>query len=148
MSIFSSCRLVVRKRSRPLLSKSEQMARVRSRNTATEMAFRKLLWARGLRYRLYAPLPGTPDLVFRRARVAVFIDGCFWHGCPRHYRKPAANAEFWQSKLQRNVERDRRVNRKLRTQGWRVVRVWGHSLDSASASRVAELVWNAVRVLS
>jgi DNA mismatch endonuclease (patch repair protein) len=71
-----------------------------------------------------------PDFVFRRERVAVFVDGCFWHQCPLHARVPVNNSEFWSEKLRRNVERDRAANRALRAAGWKVVRVWEHELST------------------
>lgn len=110
------------------LSKSEQMARVKSRNTGLEVLFRKLLWRRGLRYRLHGRLAGSPDLVIRSRRTVVFIDGCFWHGCPHHYRAPATNVEFWRAKYNKNRQRDQKVNRSLKADGWRVIRVWEHEI--------------------
>lgn len=103
------------------------MARVRQRDTAPEVSLRRALWAAGLRYRLHDKrLPGTPDIVFARARLAVFVHGCFWHchGCERSQRLPKANADFWRTKLARNVERDAEVQRRLRDLGWRTVVVW------------------------
>jgi DNA mismatch endonuclease (patch repair protein) len=96
----------------------------------------------GGRYRLRPRLPGTPDVVFPRARLAVFIDGCFWHGCPEHYRAPKANAEFWRAKIERNTSRDRRVDRELLDMGWRTVRVWEHEIridPRGVATRVVDL---------
>ncbi len=110
------------------MSRSETMARVGSRNTSPELALRRALWAAGLRYRLHRALPGTPDLSFVGARLAVFVDGCFWHGCPRHYSAPATRAEFWANKLRRNVDRDRRVGAELSAMGWTFVRVWEHEI--------------------
>lgn len=124
-------------------TKSQQMARVRSRDTGPETVLRRALWAEGLRYRVRLALPGTPDLVFPRARVAVFVDGCFWHGCPSHYTAPEANSEFWEAKLKRNQLRDRRVNRLLAESGWRVVRVWEHEVAAdprAVVERLRDLV--------
>ncbi len=119
-----------RKTRTTLLTKSEQMARVRSKDTEPEQALRRALWAAGLRYRLRLKLPGTPDIVFPRAKVAVFIDGCFWHGCPVHYTRPATNSAFWSRKLGVNQERDRRVDRDLAEMGWTAVRVWEHEVAS------------------
>jgi len=86
---------------------------------------RRELHRRGLRYRLHAPdLPGKPDIVFRRARVAVFVDGAFWHGHPERCRLPATNREYWARKIERNAARDARVRRELAQMGWRVVRLW------------------------
>ncbi|MGV3723966.1 MAG: very short patch repair endonuclease [Actinomycetota bacterium] len=118
-----------RGRKKPLLTKSEQMARVKSRNTALEVSLRKALWHRGARYRLRLKLPGSPDLAFISVRLVVFVDGCFWHGCPDHHTFPKANAEFWRNKLERNVARDRRVDQELAELGWQVVRVWGHEVE-------------------
>lgn len=116
------------KRASGPLTKSEQMARVRSKNTAAEVQLRRALWGAGLRYRLHVRLPGTPDIAFIGPRVAVFVDGCFWHGCPLHYTSPANNAEFWASKLRRNVARDRAADSALVANGWTPVRVWAHEL--------------------
>lgn len=118
-----------RGRKKQLLSKSEQMARVKSKNTALEVTLRKALWHRGARYRLRQKLPGSPDLVFIGARLVVFVDGCFWHGCPEHHTFPKANAEFWRAKLERNLARDRRVDQELVDLGWTVVRIWGHEVE-------------------
>jgi DNA mismatch endonuclease (patch repair protein) len=112
------------------------MARVRSRNTAPEVVLRKELWALGRRYQLHAPIPGRPDIVFAGPRVAVFVDGCFWHGCPEHYSAPAANAEFWRAKLERNVARDRRADHDLAGDGWLVLRVWEHEIATALPAAV------------
>ena len=77
-------------------------------------------------WRRHAKLPGRPDFVFNAERVAVFIDGCFWHGCPVHFKEPATAAEFWREKIRRNRARDLRVRRELRRRGWHVVRIWEH----------------------
>ncbi len=101
------------------------MRRVRAKNTSEEILLRRELHARGLRYRLHAPdLPGRPDVVFRRARVAVFVDGAFWHGHPERCRRPKSNRAYWVRKIERNRARDQRVNRELREMGWRAVRLW------------------------
>ena len=115
------------------------MARVRNKDTAPEIALRKAVWETGLRYRLHMRLPGTPDFSFPRERVAVFIDGCFWHGCPRHYTKPARNAQFWAEKLKRNTARDRRVDNELRKLGWLVLRVWEHEAQENLPGAVAKV---------
>jgi len=101
------------------------MSRIRGRHTEPERVLRSLLWRAGLRYRLHAKTPvGRPDIVFVGPRVAVFVDGCFWHGCPRHYVRPRSSHEFWAAKLQTNVRRDIEQTRKLEESGWRVCRVW------------------------
>jgi len=109
------------------------MSRIRGRDTGPELVLRRALWARGLRYRLENKLPGRPDIVFRGAKVAVFVDGCFWHGCPLHAVRPKANAEFWRKKLDANIERDTRVTAELKEMGWHVLRFWEHEIrDSVS----------------
>lgn len=106
------------------LNKSEQMARVRRSGTSPELAVRQALWAAGLHYRIRNRLPGSPDLVYAGRRIAVFVDGCFWHGCPRHYSAPRNRRLFWAQKLRDNVARDRRVDATLRAEGWLPIHVW------------------------
>lgn len=117
--------------------RSETMRRVRGKDTSCELALRRELHRRGLRYRLNARLPGKPDLVFVSARVAVFVDGCFWHGCPQHCRVPATNREYWRRKIARNAERDKAASKALRAEGWRVIRVWEHRVKSPAGLRAA-----------
>lgn len=121
------------------LTKSEQMARVRSRDTGVETALRSALWEAGLRYRVRPNLPGTPDLAFPAARIAVFVDGCFWHGCRVHYTEPVRNVDFWRRKLARNMERDRRVDAELTRMSWRVVRVWEHEITGELGATISRL---------
>lgn len=112
----------------------------RRRDTRPEMRIRRALHALGYRYRVdRAPLPSLrrrADIVFTRQRVAVFVDGCFWHRCPRHGTSPRSNAEYWQAKIARNVERDRETDADLRDSGWRVVRVWEHEPVGEAVDRV------------
>lgn len=116
----------------------------RSRDTGPELAIRSLLHRRGLRYRVVArPIPEvrrTADIVFTRAKVAVFVDGCFWHVCPQHYREPASNVGYWREKARRNVERDRETDALLTAAGWTVVRVWEHVDPADAVERIAEIV--------
>ncbi|WP_427008843.1 very short patch repair endonuclease [Pseudarthrobacter sp. H2] len=102
----------------------------RSRDTEPELAVRRILHAKGLRYRVgIRPLPGlrrTADIAFTRARIAVFIDGCFWHGCPVHYRAPGSNMTYWSAKVSRNRERDLETTGHLVSAGWTVLRFWAH----------------------
>lgn len=125
------------------LTKSEQMATVRSENTAPELRLRRELWHRGLRYRIHYDLPGTPDIAFPGQQIAVFVDGCFWHGCEKCYSAPETNAEFWRKKLERNQARDTRVDRDLRDEGWAVLRIWEHEVMGGlkdAADRVEQAV--------
>jgi DNA mismatch endonuclease, patch repair protein len=116
-----------RGRAKPL-TRSEIMSRVKNRDTNLELVLRKCLWRLGLRYRLGSRLPGKPDLVFPGAQLAVFIDGCFWHGCPIHFKLPKTNSVFWERKIGKNRERDHRVEVTLSNSGWTVLRVWEHSI--------------------
>lgn len=125
-------------------ARSRVMASVKSRDTGPEKALRRLLWRAGVRYRLHARgLPGRPDISNRQARVAVFVDGCFWHKCPRHYRQPASNAAFWRQKVAYNQHRRATVRRDLGNLGWKVVEVWECDLrgkPEVVARRVTGLV--------
>jgi len=105
------------------------MERIRSfGNKATELRLLHILRSEKITgWRRHSHLPGRPDFAFPKARVAIFVDGCFWHGCPLHYRRPRRD-EYWQPKLRRNQARDRRVACALRSKGWIVLRVWEHSL--------------------
>ncbi|WP_405001189.1 very short patch repair endonuclease [Isoptericola haloaureus] len=123
---------------------SLRMSRAKRKDTAPEVALRRLLHARGLRYRVAWPVPGqrrrTIDIAFTRARVAVFVDGCFWHGCPDHGTEPSANSEWWASKLAANRTRDLDTNAVLDAAGWAVIRVWEHESPREAADRVAATV--------
>ena len=116
----------------------------RSRDTKPELAVRRIVHARGLRYRVNRrPIPGVPrtaDLVFSRAKVAVFIDGCFWHGCPDHHRAPRANAGYWTDKIARNRSRDSETSKLLSGVGWTVLRFWSHEDPSAVADQIQRAV--------
>lgn len=112
----------------------------RRRDTGPELAVRRILHRAGLRYRVdSAPLPQLryrADIVFSRARVAVFIDGCYWHMCPEHFSMPKANLDYWQPKLERNVSRDREVDNHLQREGWTVLRFWEHESPTATAGAI------------
>lgn len=110
--------------------RSEVMARIRGKgNASTEQRLINLFREYGVAgWRRNWPLPGKPDFVFPKLRIAVFVDGCFWHRCPRCYRQPVTRADFWEAKIARNVERDREVKRELKQRGWRVARIWEHAL--------------------
>ncbi|WP_163863959.1 very short patch repair endonuclease [Myxococcus eversor] len=126
-------------------TRSEQMSRIRAKDTVPERLLRSALWRTGARYRLQSRTPyGRPDVVFVRAKVAVFIDGCFWHGCPEHYVRPRTRQEFWGPKLRTNVERDRRQTLQLEAEGWRVCRFWEHEIFE-SLPQVLFTVQSALR---
>ena len=122
----------------------------RRRDTVPELLVRRRLHALGLRYRVdFAPSPAhrrlRADIVFTRARVAVFIDGCYWHGCPKHYRPSTRNAEFWQNKIRENRERDARVTGLLRSERWTVLRFWEHQPPAEVAEVIVAEVRSQVR---
>lgn len=120
------------------------MSRQATRNTVPEVDLRRELHHRGLRFRVSRrPLQGfrsTADIVFTRAKVAVYVDGCFWHSCPEHATWPASNSDWWRAKLARNKERDLDVNAALSAAGWAVIRVWEHENAIDAADRVQAAV--------
>lgn len=131
-----------------MAKRSEVMSRVRGRgNEATELAVMELFrrngiagWRRGL------PVFGRPDFVFRRQRLAVFVDGCFWHACPLHGTHPTTNRAFWRKKLAKNRARDLLVNQTLRKEGWKVLRIWQHELKRGNESRCVARIRRALDV--
>jgi DNA mismatch endonuclease (patch repair protein) len=131
---------------RPSELRSRIMRAVPAKNTSVEVELRKLLWAAGLRgYRLHDErVPGHPDVIFPSARVAVFVDGCFWHGCSKCYRQPKSNKKYWRMKVQRNRDRDERVTAACRQQGWDVVRTWEHEIKG-SPGRVTRRILAAIQ---
>ena len=119
--------------------RSEVMSRIRPHgNKGTELALIALFREYGLTgWRRRQPVFGKPDFVVRKNKVALFVDGCFWHGCPQHGTQPKTNAAFWSKKIGGNRARDRVVNSTLRASGWKVVRVWEHELRKKNAARLA-----------
>lgn len=108
-------------------TRSRIMSKVRSKDTGPELAVRRILWRAGLRYRVHdRTLPGTPDVSNKRLRLAVFVDGCFWHGCPECYAEPKSNVDFWRAKVARNRKRREKVREDLKSLGFRVVEIWEH----------------------
>ena len=125
--------------------RSEVMSRIKGKgNRTTEMRVVALFREYGITgWRRHLNLPGKPDFAFRREKVAIFVDGCFWHGCPRCYKAPKGNAKFWEDKIEGNRRRDRRVDRQLRQRGWSVARVWECSLrkrPDSVAGRISRLL--------
>lgn len=119
----------------------------RRRDTKPELAVRKLVHGAGLRYRVdLAPLDThrrhRADLVFTRAKVAVFVDGCYWHGCPEHHRQPSVNADYWAAKVRGNRDRDTRVSALLTAAGWTVLRFWEHEDPAEVATAIVAIVRN------
>lgn len=129
--------------------RSAVMARIRSKgNLQTELAMIRLLHQHGFTgWRRNQPVYGRPDFIFRKARLAVFVDGCFWHGCPQHGTIPQNNRKYWKRKLERNRERDQQVNRELRRRGWKILRVWYHELGSNNQAKLLRRITRALTTL-
>ncbi|WP_439937095.1 very short patch repair endonuclease [Nocardia sp. N13] len=132
-------------RQKPQEALSAKMSGLARRDTGPEIALRRELHRRGLRYRVQMKVPGnnrrTIDIAFTRARLAVYVDGCFWHGCAEHHVRPKANSDWWRWKIERNQLRDRDTDRVLDANSWEVVRVWEH----LPAFEAADLVEQAYR---
>lgn len=122
------------------------MSRIRGRgNKDTELALASIFRRHQITgWRRHQDIPGRPDFIFRRERIAIFVDGCFWHGCPKHCRQPKGNAAFWMKKLSANKTRDKMVNQELRKLGWHVVRIWEHDL---AKKKQAMLITRLSRVI-
>ncbi|MFI6328539.1 very short patch repair endonuclease [Micromonospora chersina] len=122
---------------------SGRMQRQRRKDTEPELALRRALHRAGLRYRVGLPVTGLPrrsvDIAFTRIKLAVFVDGCFWHGCPQHATWPKANAAWWEAKILKNRERDGDTTRKLEDKGWTVIRIWEHESAEDAAARLLDL---------
>ena len=127
--------------------RSEVMSRIRGKgNKDTEVALAKLFRTIGITgWRRHYPIVGKPDFAFPKQKLALFVDGCFWHGCPKHATRPKGNSAFWSAKLDGNKARDRKVNRELRAKGWRVLRIWEHDLTK---SRQGSTVRRVIRALA
>ncbi|MEV8345517.1 very short patch repair endonuclease [Streptomyces niveus] len=125
-------------------ARRRNMQAIRSRDTKPERLIRRLVHAQGLRYRVAAkPIPDlrrTADLVFRPVKVAVFIDGCYWHGCPDHYVAPRTNSGYWSGKVAGNISRDRDTDQQLSEAGWTVLRFWEHESPGDCALKITTTV--------
>lgn len=117
--------------------RSRIMGSVRGKgNKSTEIRFLSFLKTSNIRgWRRNYPLLGKPDFVFPRFKIAVFIDGCFWHGCAQHCRMPSSNQDYWFAKIEKNKVRDKKIRKKLRDKGWNVIRVWEHEIKSGTVTR-------------
>ncbi len=104
--------------------RSEVMSRIRKTDSGPEIRLRVCLGQLRMPYQTYGALPGSPDIILERSKLAIFVHGCFWHGCPRHYRLPKSNIAYWSQKLRRNVVRDKAVRKRIRGMGWHTAVVW------------------------
>jgi DNA mismatch endonuclease (patch repair protein) len=123
---------------------SRRMSRVRQKHTDAEIALRRELFRRGLRYRVDYLVSAKPrrvaDIAFTRFKIAIFVDGCFWHGCPIHATWPKQNAELWRQKIEANRTRDADTNERLRRSGWKVLRFWRHESPIEAATIIANAI--------
>lgn len=109
--------------------RSYNMSQIKGKNTKTELLLRKCLSSDGIKgYRIHSRLLGKPDIVFTKYKLAVFIDGCFWHKCPKCFIQPENNKKFWENKIEGNMKRDKKINKSLKREGWHVIRIWEHLL--------------------
>lgn len=129
----------------------KRMSKVRQKSTAPELALRKELFRLGLRFRIDRVVLNKPrrvaDIVFPKQKIAIFVDGCFWHGCPTHATWPKNNAEFWRKKIESNVARDIDTNARLEGLGWSVFRIWAHESATEAAQRIQQII-NQKHILS
>ena len=125
------------------------MRAIRRRDTGPEREIRSLLHREGLRFRVDHAIPlnsdvakrARPDIVFTRRRLAIFIDGCFWHACPEHGRKPTKNQQYWSPKIARNVQRDQEQTAALESEGWKVLRIWAHTPSAEAAELIRRALY-------
>jgi len=124
--------------------RSRIMRAVKGADTALEVRVRSALWRMGLRFRKnVVTLPGKPDIAFTRRRLVIFIDSCFWHGCPLHLRRPKSNQVYWEAKIARNQRRDLEIDRAYQEVGWTVLRVWEHELNGDFDAAIDRIVVSA-----
>jgi len=117
------------------------MSQIRGKNTRPEVKLRKLLWSEGVRgYRIHYNLPGKPDIVFTKKKIAIFMDGCFWHKCPVCFQEPETRKEFWMKKIQSNIDRDKKVDKQLKDDGWTVIRIWEHEIKKEPENAVKKII--------
>jgi len=123
-------------------SKKNTMKYVKSKNTNLEMKVRKRLWKEGIRYKTNVKsLFGKPDIAFPNLKIVVFIDSCFWHGCPHHFRLPPKNPEFWEQKIKRNTERDNEITQHYVEENWIILRFWEHEINNNLDSVIATIIY-------
>lgn len=109
--------------------RSQTMAKIRSKNTSPEIILRKLLWLQGKRFRIHdKTIYGTPDISNKTRKIAIFVDGCFWHGCKRCYVPPKTNSDYWKNKYKKNKERRKKVLKALTKEDWKIIQIWEHEL--------------------
>lgn len=121
--------------------RSETMSAIRNKDTKIEVAFRKDLWQKGVRYRKNsAKYFGKPDVLLKKHKIVIFLDSCFWHGCKKHGSIPVTRKKFWTEKIERNKERDKEVTKYYKKEGWNSIRVWEHNLNRNSMKEIEKVV--------
>jgi len=111
--------------------RSYNMSQIKGTDTKPEVKLRKYIYSKGIRgYRKSSDLPGKPDIIFNKYKLAIFVDGCFWHRCPKCFKEPDTNKSFWKEKISGNVNRDKKINRLLSNKGWKILRFWEHELNN------------------
>lgn len=146
--VSAKSRKLRRQESPKVSAHRSRMRAVRRFDTDIEIKLRKLLWHAGVRYRTNARVSDAkPDIVVHRARMAIFVDGCFWHGCPKHYRAPLTNQRFWRERLARNRARDKRDTKRLRASNWCVLRFWQCQING-DPFRVSRVILGHINLMS
>lgn len=121
--------------------RKQNMSRIHGKNTRPEIKIRKILRSKGIRgYRIHHNLPGKPDIVFIKKKIAIFVDGCFWHKCPVCFQEPETRKEFWMKKIGTNVERDLKNTRQLQEEGWTVLHFWEHEIRKTPDNIVEKIL--------
>ncbi|MET4655480.1 DNA mismatch endonuclease (patch repair protein) [Exiguobacterium sp. PvP048] len=124
-----------------MVVKNKNLSKVHGKDTKMEVKVRKELWHRGLRYRKnYRKLLGTPDIAFPSIKLVIFLDSCFWHGCPTHYKEPKSNVEFWRNKIKRNRERDKEQTEHYLCEEWTILRFWEHEVNKDFNRVIEEII--------
>ena len=127
-------------------TRSRVMSSIKGKNTKPETTIRKILWSQGFRYRIHdRSIVGTPDISSKKEKLAIFIDGCFWHGCKRCYKEPKSNVGFWREKILNNRKRRNSVRTQLRREGWKVQEFWEHQVNSDPQSIINSILQNMIK---
>lgn len=123
--------------------RTRTMQAVKSKDSKMEVKFRSSLWRRGFRFfKNVKSLPGKPDVVFPKKKIAIFLDSCFWHGCPLHLKLPVSNADYWRNKIEKNRNRDKEINTIYKEMNWKILRIWEHDLKTDFESCLVKVTQN------
>lgn len=123
----------------------KNMTNIRSTNTKIEKDVTKALWNLGYRFRKNVKtLPGKPDIAIQKYKIVIFLDSCFWHKCPEHFKKPKSNLEYWEPKIKRNIERDSQINQYYKDNNWHILRIWEHEIKKTNFQNTIEKIKNFI----